>query len=117
MPTVAPKIQEIPDINHRVAQSRRRRRTYQERQAALEYMTDEALEVLRELLSSNNESVRLAAARETLDRAQGKARQVQQVNVQATDMTALHLAALRTLANNAQAIDITPNTVIDHASQ
>jgi hypothetical protein len=93
------------------------RRSYQQRQVILEQMTDEAFDVLRELLSSNNESVRLAAARETLDRAQGKARQVQQVNVQATDMTALHLAALRTLANNAQAIDITPNTVIDHASQ
>lgn len=117
MPTVAPKIQDIPDINHRVAQARRRRRTYQERQATLEFMADEALDVLRDLLSSNNESIRLAAARETLDRAQGKPRQVQQVNVQATDMTALHLAALRTLANNAQAIDITPNTAIDHASQ
>lgn len=93
------------------------RRSYHQRHAILEQMTDEAFDVLRELLSSNNESVRLAAARETLDRAQGKPRQVQQVNVQATDMTALHLAALRTLANNTQAIDITPHTAIDHVSQ
>lgn len=93
------------------------RRSYQQRHAILEQMTDEAFDVLRELLSSQNESVRLAAARETLDRAQGKPRQVQQVNVQATDITALHLAALRTLANNTQAIDITPNKAIAHVGQ
>lgn len=93
------------------------RRSYQQRHIILEQMTDEALDVLRELLASNNESIRLAAARETLDRAQGKPRQVQQINVQATDMTALHLAALRTLANSTQAIDIKPNKEIDHVSQ
>lgn len=114
-----PDPQYVPAKNLTLDQRLRKnaRRSYQQRQVILEQMTDEAFDVLRELLSSNNESVRLAAARETLDRAQGKARQVQQVNVQATDMTALHLAALRTLANNAQAIDITPNTAIDHASQ
>jgi hypothetical protein len=115
MPTVAPKIQEIPVINHKLAQVRRKRRTYHERQAALEFMTDEALDVLRELLASNNESIRLAAAKETLDRAQGKPRQVQSIDVQASDLTALHLAALRTLAANTQAIDITPNKAIVHA--
>lgn len=114
MPTVAPKIVEIPETNHRVAQSRYQRRTYHQRQAALEQMADKALDVLVELLSSQNESIRLAAARETLDRAQGKPRQVQQVNVQ-TDITALHLAALRTLSS-AQAIDITPEKNIAHAS-
>ena len=114
-----PDPQYVPAKNLTLDQRLRKnaRRSYQQRQVILEQMTDEAFDVLRELLSSNNESVRLAAARETLDRAQGKARQVQQVNVQATDMTALHLAALRTLANNTQAIDITPHTAIDHASQ
>lgn len=114
-----PDPQYVPAKNLTLDQRLRKnaRRSYQQRQVILEQMTDEAFDVLRELLSSNNESIRLAAARETLDRAQGKARQVQQVNVQATDMTALHLAALRTLANNTQAIDITPNTAIDHARQ
>jgi hypothetical protein len=107
---------DISQVNQRVMRNRARR-NYHQRHAILEQMTDEAFDVLRELLSSQNESVRLAAARETLDRAQGKPRQVQQVNVQATDMTALHLAALRTLATSTQAIDITPNKVLDHVSQ
>ena len=108
--------QYVPEKNLTLNQRLRKnaRRSYQQRAVILEQMTDEAFDVLRELLSSNNESVRLAAARETLDRAQGKPRQVQQVNVQ-TDITALHLAALRTLSS-AQAIDITPEKTIAHAS-
>lgn len=115
MPTVEPKVQEIPVINHRLAQARFRRRTYHQRQAALEYMTDEALDVLRELMEPENPpGIRLAAAKETLDRAQGKPRQVQSIDVQATDVTALHLAALRTLAASAQVIDIAHDKALSH---
>jgi len=105
-------------INQAIARRRRNaaRRNYQERQAILEQMTDEAFDVLRELLSSPNDSIRLAAAKETLDRSQGKARQMQQIDVRATDMTALHLAALRALANDTQVIESKAKAVIDHAS-
>jgi hypothetical protein len=82
----------------------------------LEGLTDKAIKRLGELIDDRNGSVALAAAKEVLDRNFGKARQ--NVQVEVTSTSAMHLAALQELAERkrrqiieAQAIDITPLSV------
>jgi DNA-binding PucR family transcriptional regulator len=82
----------------------------------LEGLTDKAIKRLGELIDDRNGSVALAAAKEVLDRNLGKARQ--NVQVEVTSTSAMHLAALQELAERkrqqlieAQAIDITPLSV------
>ncbi len=84
----------------------------------LEGLTDKAIKRLGELIDDRNGSVALAAAKEVLDRNLGKARQ--NVQVEVTSTSAMHLAALQELAERkrqqlieAQAIDITPHATLD----
>lgn len=66
--------------------------------ARLMGLTSKAVRALNEALGSENDAVKLAAAREVLDRAFGKAAATVQHNVTTVDLTALHLEAVRALA-------------------
>jgi hypothetical protein len=63
-------------------------------------LTSKAVKALNECLDSPNESVKLAAAKEVLDRAMGKAMANVQHNVTTLDLTSLHLEAVRALAGH-----------------
>jgi hypothetical protein len=70
----------------------------------LDRLTKTALDTMAELLNSEQDSVRLGAAKDVLDRALGKARQ--HIEVKGTDIGRAHLDALVELAaRGAQAID------------
>lgn len=75
-------------------------------------LSESAIVTLGELIQPDNApAIRLAAAKEILDRVDGKPRQQATLEVK-TDMTTLHLDALRALAAQApELIDVTP---VDH---
>lgn len=76
-----------------------------------------AVQVLEDALSDPDARVRVAAAKDILDRRFGKPKQEQEVTVQTTDMSAMHLAALKALAEQGLkslppqplTIDVTPD--------
>ena len=77
----------------------------------LEGLTPRAISRLGKLIESDNEAVAMSAVREALDRTLGKAKQ--SVTVDVTSSGALHLDALRQLAERARiaearTIDVTP---------
>ena len=99
-------------IEQRLASTRRGRQGYEARIALWQDMSYEAQLRLRTLIASENEAIALAAIKETLDRAEGKPRQAVQIDHK-TDLTALHLDALRQFALSAtpqapEMIDVSP---------
>jgi hypothetical protein len=76
----------------------------------LDGLSERAVDVLEELLECDNAAVRLAAVKEVFDRRFGKARAVAEIKTTAVDMGALHLDALKRLAElgRAPVIDVTP---------
>lgn len=79
------------------------------RYAMLVDLSEPAIRTLGELMQPDRpDMVRLHAAKEVLDRVDGKPRQAATLEVK-TDLTALHLDALRALAAQApEIIDVTP---------
>lgn len=57
-----------------------------------------AVQVLEDALSDPDPRLRVVAAKEILDRRFGKPKQEQEVTVQGADLSAMHLAALKMLA-------------------
>lgn len=82
-----------------------------------------AVQVLEDALSDPDARVRVTAAKEILDRRFGKPKQEQEVTVQTSDMSAMHLAALKALAEQGLrtlppqplTIDVTPDAAQDKA--
>lgn len=91
-----------------------RRSIPQEVKEALIAATPQATKVLLELLSSNNEKIRLQAVQVVFERAYGKAVQQTDINVK-TDMGSLHLQLLEEIRARRQErlghldlVDVTP---------
>lgn len=86
--------------------------SFSKRYEMLSGLSVPAIETLGELIRPEHPApVRLAAAKEILDRVDGKPRQAATLEVK-TDLTTMHLDALRALA--AQAPDLIDVTPADH---
>lgn len=70
--------------------------------ARMNGMSVRAVERLGELMESDDERIAFAASKEILDRRLGRPKQEAEVTVNNVDVTALHLAALRTLSELAR---------------
>ena len=100
-----------PKKAHKVQNiSRRNASSMSTRYAMLVDLSEPAIRTLGELIQPDKpDMVRLHAAKEILDRVDGKPRQAATLEVK-TDLTALHLDALRALAAQApEIIDVTPS--------
>ena len=81
--------------------------TADRKRAEIDFLTEKAFRVLKELMDDPAPAIRLGAAKESLDRTLGRPRQSAELSINSTDYTALHLAALRELASRpTQAIDL-----------
>lgn len=83
--------------------------SYSQRYAKLEELSGEAIDKLAYLMrNGSSEAIQQSSAIEILNRTDGKPRQAATLDVK-TDLTSLHLDALRALAAQApDLIDITP---------
>lgn len=78
-------------------------------------MNVEARDTLRDLLKDPSPQIRLGAAKEILDRTDGRPRQQAQIEIKG-DMTSMHLDALRAWATTAQAIDMIDVSPVDNGA-
>lgn len=80
-------------------------------------LSSKAVAVLEAALDDPDPRVRVVAARDILDRRFGKPKQEQEVTVQGTDLSAMHLAALKMLAEQGLRSLPEPGPLIDATPQ